>query len=459
MQRPQWYNFGIYPISCFPVVCDIHLKGACSFMSNPSCITVPAVQIPVLKETDVLVLGAGPAGCAAAIMAARTGAKTLLVDSLNVPGGMSTTGMMSHYTGTVDSKLYEEVLRENAARNHFSRGERSVRIDPCNHIVTWIDMLEKAGAEMLMYTFACEPVMDGDTIKGVIVQNKTGRSAILAKVIIDATGDGDIAALAGAEFHMGREEDGSMQPATLMFKVAGVDMERAVFPGSFETKVDTPKGELQQLASELLPHPAGHVLLYKSPIPGVVTVNMTNVIQVDGTKAEDLTRAEIVCRRQMPVIVDFLREYVPGYENCYAIAAASLMGVRETRHFKGLYTLTKEDILERRVFEDWVVKGAEFNFDVHNMTGGSLDKTGVQAKFPKNTKYTIPYRCLIPEKIRGLLLAGRNISGTHMAHSNYRVMPMCIAMGEGAGVAAALAVQKGIDVRDVDAAEIQKHLL
>ena len=422
-------------------------------------ISMPATQIPVSREVDILVLGAGPAGCAAAIMAARNGARTLLVDALDVPGGMTTTGMMSHYTGTVDSRLYEEVLRENALKNHFRKGERTVQIDPENQIVTWIEMLEKAGAEMLMYTVACEPIMEGECIKGVIVQNKTGRSAILAKVVIDATGDGDIAALAGAEYYMGRETDGSMQPATLMFKVAGVDMERAVFPGSFETKVETPKGELQALARELLPHPAGHVLLYKSPVPGVVTVNMTNVILVDGTKAEDLTQAEIVCRKQIPAIVDFLHEYVPGYENCYVIAAGSLMGVRETRHFKGLYTLTEQDILARRVFEDWIVKGAEFNFDVHNMTGGSLDATGMQEKFPKNTKYTIPYRCLVPEKIHGLLLAGRNISGTHMAHSNYRVMPICIAMGEGAGVAAALAIRRGIDVRDVDAREVQKHLL
>lgn len=428
-------------------------------MNNTAMISIPAVQIPVSKEVDVLVLGAGPAGCAAAIMAARMGAKTLLVDALDAPGGMSTTGMMSHYTGTVDSKLYEEVLHENALKNHFHQGERNVYIDPCNHIVTWIEMLEKAGAELLLYTFAAEPIMEGDVIKGAIVQNKTGRTAILAKVVIDATGDGDIAARTGAEFYMGREGDASMQPATLMFKVAGVDMDRAVFPGSFETTVETPKGELQALARQLLPYPAGHVLLYKSPIPGVVTVNMTNVIRVDGTKAEDLTHAEIVCRKQMPSIVNFLREYVPGYENCYAISAASLIGVRETRHFKGLYTLTKEDVLERRVFEDWIVKGAEFNFDVHNMTGASLDATGAQKHFPKNTKYTIPYRCMVPEKIHGLLLAGRNISGTHMAHSNYRVMPICIAMGEGVGIAAALAVQQGIDVHDVNVAEIQQHLL
>ena len=127
-------------------------------MNTSSCISIPETQIPVSRSVDVLVLGAGPAGCAAAITAARTGAKTLLVDSASVPGGMTTTGMMSHYTGTVDSKLYEEVLRENARRNHVDPGQRKVQIDPTQHILTWIDLLEAAGAEMLMYTFACEPI-------------------------------------------------------------------------------------------------------------------------------------------------------------------------------------------------------------------------------------------------------------------------------------------------------------
>ena len=420
---------------------------------------VDATMVPISKEVDVLVLGGGPAGCSAAIMAARMGAKTLLVDLAAAPGGMSTVGMMSHYTGTVSSHLFEEVLRENARKNPFRRGERTIYIDPANHILTWIELLEQSGAEMLMYTMACQPIMDNDTIKGVIVENKSGRSAILSKVVIDATGDGDIAARAGAEYYMGREKDTSMQPATLMFKVGGVDMNSAVFPGSFEDTVETHNGELQALAKKLLPHPAGHVLLYPSPIPGVVTVNMTNTICIDGTNAQSLTQAEINCRKQIPAIVDFLRQYVPGYKDCYVVATGGMMGVRETRHFAGLYTLTEHDILSRRLFDDWVVLGAEFNFDIHNMTGSSLDSTGVQAKFPTHTKYSIPYRCLIPQKIRGLLLAGRNISGTHMAHSNFRVMPICIAMGEGAGIAAALAAKNGMDVRDVDAHEIQQHLL
>lgn len=425
-------------------------------MENREYIYIQGAQVPIWRSVDVLVLGAGVAGCAAAIMAARLGARTLVIDSQSMAGGMSTTGLMSHFTGTVTSRLYDEVLCDMAAKNG---GARTAVIDPENLKLTYIEMLESAGAELLLYTMACEPLMDGDMIYGVTIQNKDGRQVVRAKVVIDSTGDGDIAARAGAEYVLGRERDGAMQPATLMFKVGGVDKRKAVLPGSFETLVHTERGELQALAKSLLPHPAGHVLLYDTTLPGIITCNMTNAINIDGTSAQSLTEAEIICRKQIPEIVKFLREYVPGFEGCFVVSTASLIGIRETRHFKGLYTLSDADILNMRVFEDWVVRDAQFNFDVHNITGASLDKTGVQAKFPRGVKYTIPYRCLIPEKIRGMLLAGRNISGSHMAHSNYRAMPICLAIGEGAGIAAALAIEKGIDVRDVSALDIQAHLL
>ena len=243
-----------------------------------------------------------------------------------------------------------------------------------------------------------------------------------------------------------------------MFKVAGVDMSRAVLLGSFESTYQTEKGELQALAKEHIPYPAGHLLAYKSTLPGIVTCNMTNCTDIDGTKAEDLTRAEIVCRSQMPAIVKYLREFVPGFENCYIISAGSMMGVRETRHFKGVYTLNENDILTAKVFDDWVVRGAHFNFDVHNMTGSGLDATGVQKHWTQPKGYTIPYGCLVPEKINGLLLSGRNISGTHIAHSNYRVMPICVGIGAAAGVAAATAIKKGVQVRDIKGEELQDRL-
>ena len=160
----------------------------------------------------------------------------------------------------------------------------------------------------------------------------------------------------------------------------------------------------------------------------------------------------------MEDIVRYLRKFVPGYENCFLLSSASLIGIRETRHFKGKYTLTEQDILDARVFEDYVVKDAFFNFDVHNITGAGLDETGVQKYFPQENGYTIPYRCLLPEAKENLLLCGRNISGTHIAHSNFRVMPICVGIGEAAGTAAAVAVSRECSLSDVPAAEIRRRI-
>lgn len=321
-----------------------------------------------------------------------------------------------------------------------------------------LEMLAEAGAHVQLYTQACAPVMDGPTIRGVLAESKSGREAFLGRVVIDATGDGDVAARAGVPFVVGRPPDGSMQPATLMFKVAGVDVTRAVLPGAFEQTFPVPAGDLQQLGRDHLPPPAGHVLLYATTLPGVVTVNMTNCVDVDGTRAEDLTRAEQACRQQVGPIVAFLREFVPGFEQCFTITSGAMMGIRESRHFQGAYTLTHEDILAARVFPDWAVAGAHFNFDVHNLTGSGLDATGLQRGFPQVNPYTIPYRCFLPAGVEQLLLAGRLISGTHLAHSSFRVMPICANMGHAMGVAAALCVQENISPRDLDVTRLQARL-
>lgn len=414
-------------------------------------------ETPVKGKYDVIVCGSGPAGIGAAVAAGRSGAKTLLIEQCGSVGGTSTVGLMSHFTGTVDHELYREILRRAKEKNLYDFAE-DFFIDQENLKLTYLEMLEEANVEILLYTFVCGVVKEDDTVKGVVCENKSGRGVYLSHTVIDCTGDGDVAYRSGAAFFTGRETDGAMQPATLMFKIGGVDMGRACLPGSFETLVPTPKGELQSLAKQKLPYPAGHVLLMKTPVPGVVCCNMTNTIGIDGTKAEDLTRAEISCRKQILPIVDFLREYAPGYENCYLLTTASLIGIRETRHFKGVKSLTEQDILAARQFDDAVVFGAWFNFDVHNMTGAGLDETGVQEKFKQKKGYTIPYGCLVPEKVDGLLLAGRNISGTHMAHSNFRAMPICIATGWAAGTAAAIAAKKKILPRAVQPAEIQATL-
>jgi len=424
-------------------------------------ITIPSQEIPILSHVDVLVLGAGPAGVSAAVCAARQGAKTLLVEQMGDVGGIATIGLMSHWTGNTVGGFYEEILQRSSESEEpsgcFNGGMRQV-INPERLKTILLEMLEEAGAAVRLYTFACEAIMDGNRITGVILQSKAGREAVMAKVVIDASGDGDIAASAGAPYYIGRENDGAMQPMTIMFKVAGVDMDRAVFPGGFEDTIEIPAGEIQALGRKKLPHPAGHVLLYRSTLPGIVTCNMTNCIHVDGTNPDDLTKATAACRRQIEPIAAFLREYVPGYENCYVISSSSVVGVRETRHFRGEHTITEEDILAARVFEDWAVTKAHFNFDVHNVTGEGLDETGSQKNFSQSKGYTIPYGCFVPLEVEGLLLAGRCISGTHMAHSNFRVMPICANMGQAAGTAAAMCAKSATLPRNLDVSSLQEKL-
>ncbi|MFA6102157.1 MAG: FAD-dependent oxidoreductase [Victivallaceae bacterium] len=418
--------------------------------------------LPVIDEIDVLVAGGGPAGVGAAIAAARNGAKTMLLEHFGCLGGIATSGLMSHWTGASEGPIYEEILNRCQAQPWPGENADSHLWQHINHEklkLVLFDMLEEAGVTMQLHTDAVDVIMDGNRIIGVITQSKSGREAIMAKVVIDCTGDGDLAARAGAEYAKGREEDGLMQPVTLMFKIDGVDYERAIFPGSFETKVEVPEGEIQALGHCILPAPAGHVLLYQTPIAGQVMVNMTNLTGIDGTSARDLTRAEIECHRQVPKIIAFLRQYAPGYENCRLLETAAVVGVRETRHFKGLYTLTAEDIVEARVFPDWIATRNSFNFDIHNVKGSGLDPDGAQAHFRSRGKYTIPYSCCVPEKVDGLLLAGRNISGTHKAHSSFRVMPICVNIGQGAGTAAAVAVRESVIPRKVDLVKVQELLL
>lgn len=408
-------------------------------------------------HTDVLVLGSGPSGFAAAYTAAKNGAKVILVEQCGDIGGISTSGLMSHWTGSCGSPLFNEILRRSSEKNEGEFQNKIINlIDPEKLKTLYLEMLCEVGCHVMLYTFAEDAICDGDKVLGASVINKSGKTDIYAKITIDATGDGDIAARAGAEFVLGRESDNKMQPATIMFKVGGVDYDKAVFLGSFESTYETPNGELQALAKQHIPYPAGHILTYKTTLPGIVTCNMTNAIEIDGTCAEDLTKATLTCRRQMDDIVKYLREFVPGYENCFIISSASLIGIRETRHFKGKYTLTEQDILEAKVFDDYVVKDAYFNFDVHNISGAGLDKTGVQKHFSQKKGYTIPYRCLIPEIKENLLLCGRNISGTHMAHSNFRVMPICIGIGEAAGAAASVAVFQNCNLNDIPAEQIRE---
>ena len=251
----------------------------------------------ITKHTDVLVLGSGPAGFAAAYAAAKNGAKVTLVEQCGDVGGISTAGLMSHWTGRCGSPLYLQILQRSADLNEGERkGKITKYIDPEKLKTLYLEMLDEVGVELMLYTFAVDAICDGDKVLGATVVNKSGKTDIFAKVTIDASGDGDIAARAGAAYILGRETDHKMQPATLMFKVGGVDYDRAAFLSSFESTYETEQGELQALAKQHIPYPAGHILTYRTTLPGVVTCNMTNALDIDGTNAQIIGVVKAVVR-------------------------------------------------------------------------------------------------------------------------------------------------------------------
>lgn len=395
---------------------------------------------------DICILGSGPAGIASALAARRLGAKVLIVERNGVLGGMSTAGMLNTWCGDAYSSVFEYIC----SRTTKNFGKRRI-YSPEELKVLLIEMLTEAKVDILLHSLVTGVECDNGILKEVHIHTKSGEIAISAGSFIDCTGDGDVAALSGVAFDKGRD-DGLMQPMTVEFTVCGVDSERAVFTGAMTPER---KAKMQEyLADGRVSFPVGLIILLEAIEPGVAFVNMTNVINVDGTNVFDQTRAELEARRQIPQIVRFLRENVPGYENCHAIASAAYAGARETRRIKGRYTLTANDIQEGTVFEDWIADGAKYCFGIHN-PNGKLEKDFVA---PHDTKrrYSIPYGCITPEGMKNLLVAGRCISGDYFAHSSYRVMPICFAMGEGAGTCAAIAMRDGVNSAELSRTQIKE---
>lgn len=397
---------------------------------------------------DICVLGAGPAGVAAAIAARRLGASVLLADRSGVPGGMATNGGLNIWCGDAISSVFSYIVEKTTK---LSRSNRPIYAPEVLKI-TLLDMLETAGVTLLLHAYATGAEADGGQLRRVQLHTKSGLITVEAAVFLDCTGDGDIAALCGVPFDMGRE-DGKTQPVTVEFAVGGVDETRAVYGADARTP-EIMAAFRQYLAEGRIHFPVSALILIDSVESGMARVNMTNVIDCDGTDVFQLTKAEIEARKQIPQIVDFLRSHVPGYENCYTAFSAAWVGVRESRRIRGQYCLCPEDIQQGRVFDDWIVEGASYCFGAHDPAGN-----GASCKqSPKNTglSYTIPYRCFTPVGMKNLLMAGRCISGDHHALSSYRVMPICFAMGEGAGSCAAVAVQSGTPATALTQAQIRQ---
>jgi hypothetical protein len=449
-------------------------------------ITLPPRTAMVAADVDVLVVGGGPAGLGAALGAADVGVDVVLAERYGFLGGNATAALvmplMSFHTqqakprrGDVTSlmppdhgageaviagalrTLLERLVAAGGAIPPSEQTGFVVPFDPEIFKLVALHLLDDAGVKFLLHAFASD-VIGHQRLEGVMFETKSGPVVIRARAIVDCTGDGDIAAQAGAPFEVGREGDDLVQPMTLMFRM--VAFERAAFATYVRAHPDQWRGVhglwdliAKARAAGDLELPREDLLFFGTPHEREVSVNSTRVTHVLGTDVWDLTYAEWQSRRQLRQIAAFLRRYVPGFEQAYVAQSGVNIGVRETRRIIGDYQLTAADVLEARKFDDVIARGS-YPIDIHNPTGTGT----ILQRLPAGEAYDIPLRCLLPQRVERLIVAGRCISGSHEAHSSYRVMPIAMATGQAAGVCAALAARAGKTPRDIPAEHVQQEL-
>lgn len=416
-------------------------------------------SVPVIGSYDVVVAGAGPAGICAAVAAARSGVNVALVERYGVLGGNLTAGYVGPILGMVGKgTMRDEVMDLLGVPDNDMIGETGVAHDMEKAKRVLAEFVARENIDVFLQTPIVDGILEDMSLKGLVVMTKEGMRIIEGKVTVDATGDGDVAHFAGAPVEKGRE-DGLMQPVTLEFTLEGVDESRAI---TCIGDVDDVKlnGErfLDYCArcarQGLLPKNLAAVRLHPTVRPGQRQVNTTQYNGADATRVQDLFAAEVELRRQIEILVKFFKENLPGYEKCWCMASGDTLGVRETRRVQGEYVITAKELAAGKRFWDVVVHKAEFIVDIHNPAGAGQAEDKIQYVVP----YDLPYRCFVPLKVENLLTAGRCISGTHRAHASYRVMSICMAMGEAAGTAAALCIKEGCTPRSLEVKKLQDVL-
>lgn len=419
-------------------------------------------RLPVADEVDVLVVGGGPTGVAAGFAAARSGAKTLIVEQFNCLGGVATAGGHGHIclysawsepTRVVGGVPYEMALRvAKAGYGVATTSSVDFEVEGMKFVLE--QMAEECGCKLLYHTFFCDVVVERGRVTGAVIQNKGGRQVVLAKRIVDATGDGDVAAAAGCEFKVGDEETGLCQPCTLMFTIGGVDWEK-VKPWRTDYKMRH-VWELAQKNGDMRPFQNQIMGFWWTPTrPDQVGINFTHINRIDTTKAEDLTEATLEGRKQAFECIPVFRKYVPGMEHCYLVSTPNTLGTRESRRIVGDHVLTRDEVVAQSTFPDSIGYGSFF-IDIHNTKGAGMDTKEWHP--PAGFKYQIPYRMLLPKGIENLLVAGRCASCDHEALGSLRVMPQCGVMGEAAGTAATLSLKNNVTPRRLKVKALQAQL-
>lgn len=440
------------------------------------------------EQYDVLVAGGGVAGIAAAVCAARMGAKTLLVERYGFLGGMATAGLVNpfmNYYSSTGEKLVGGFFDELCERMRRSGGMLDRAFDP--EAMKWAaqEMLLESGCNLMLHSIVTGARMEGRRLVGVEILTKSGTEIADAACLVDATGDADLTAMAGAPYDQGDPVTGMTQAMTLMFTVGGVDLRKALmYAKDNPEEMRFPKPSSEDAVNRMLQGvisiagfykqieearlkgefalPQDLVFFISLPTPGQVIVNTTHVGGLDGTDSKDLTRAEIEGRRQVATLMTFFHKYIPGFESAYLLQTAPQIGVRETRRIVGEYVFSRDDVVHGAKFSDVILRSA-YPVDVHSSAGKGYSKReeddGAPGIPPAGDWYEVPYRCLVPKRVDGLLVAGRCVSATYEGQGAVRIMPNCMALGQAAGTAAALCVQKGVSPRKLDTGILRKKLL
>lgn len=412
-----------------------------------------------MEKYDLAVVGGGFAGVAAALAAAKEGARVIIIEKSNCFGGAATNALVNPfmpYSTKIDGEwvqlsrgifkqICEELHNREAFRGDILYGDSFLE-EELKFILS--NMLCDAGVDILFHAQLFKAESRDGRVESISVAARGEVVNIEADYFIDATGDAQLAYLLGCPTVLGRKEDNLCQPMTLCFRLGNVDVER--FYKSFE---DLKAAHKKSLAAGELLNPRENILVFKTPIPNVLHFNTTRVVKKNPTSPKEVTESEILARKQVHEIYDFMKKHADGLENSFLMMTAGEIGIRESRMIVGDYVLTEEDCKALTKFDD-AIAVCNYDMDIHNPEGSGTS----HYYFKPGEYYTIPYRALIPKSVSNMLVAGRCISSDHHAQASYRIMPVVCCIGEAAGTAIGLCVKNQKCVRELDVKKLQSTL-